>query len=58
VTALTNATLAGFTPQEVMEMAGYENYKTTQIYVRLAGEVFPDKAAALEARYAEGRAEE
>jgi integrase len=50
VTMVTNDALAGANPVALMTKAGHTNMATTKRYLRLAGIVFPDEAAALEAR--------
>jgi hypothetical protein len=42
--------IAGANPIALMTKAGHANMSTTRRYLRLAGTVFPDEAAALEAR--------
>ena len=50
VTSITNDALAGAHPVALMTKAGHANMATTKRYLKLAGAVFPDEAAALEAR--------
>jgi integrase len=49
-TALTNEAASGSSPIALMTKAGHTDMKTTRIYLHLAGTVFHDEAAALEAR--------
>jgi integrase len=49
--AITNDAAAGAHPVAVMAKAGHTNMNTTKRYLHLAGESFPQEAAALEARY-------
>ena len=46
----TNALLAGASKETLMVKLGRADFRTTQRYVNLAGVVFPDEEAALEAR--------
>ena len=48
--ALTNMAATGASPIAIMTTAGHRSMATTQQYLHLAGVVFPDDAAALEAR--------
>jgi integrase len=50
VTSITNDAIAGANPVALMTKAGHASMATTRRYLRLAGTVFPDEAAALEAR--------
>jgi integrase len=50
VTSITNDAIAGANPVALMAKAGHANMATTRRYLRLAGQVFPAEAAALEAR--------
>jgi hypothetical protein len=50
VTSITNDAIAGANPIALMTKAGHANMSTTRRYLRLAGTVFPEEAAALEAR--------
>jgi integrase len=50
VTSITNDAVAGANPIALMTKAGHASMATTRRYLRLAGTVFPDEAAALEAR--------
>jgi integrase len=50
VTSITNDAIAGANPIALMTKAGHASMNTTLRYLRLAGTVFPDEAAALEAR--------
>jgi len=55
VTSITNDAIAGANPVALMTKAGHASMATTRRYLRLAGTVFPDEAAALEARLLTGR---
>lgn len=50
VTSITNDALAGANPVALMTKAGHANMATTKRYLKLAGVVFADEAAALEDR--------
>ena len=50
VTSITNDAIAGANPIALMTKAGHASMTTTRRYLRLAGTVFPEEAAALEAR--------
>jgi integrase len=50
VTSITNDAIAGANPVALMTKAGHASMATTRRYLRLAGTVFPDEAAALEQR--------
>ncbi len=50
MTSITNDALAGAHPVALMTKAGHASMSTTKRYLKLAGAVFPDEAAALEAR--------
>ena len=50
VTGATNELLAGASKETLMLKLGHADFRTTQRYVNLAGVVFADEAAALEAR--------
>src|SRR5437763_164582 len=50
VTSITNDAIAGANPVALMTKAGHASMATTRRYLRLAGTVFPDEAAALDAR--------
>jgi hypothetical protein len=50
VTSITNDAIAGANPIARMTKAGHASMSTTRRYLRLGGTVFPDEAAALEAR--------
>jgi integrase len=50
VTSITNDAIAGANPIALMTKAGHASMATTRRYLRLAGTVFPEEAAALEAR--------
>lgn len=49
-TGITNDAAAGANPIALMTKAGHSNMKTTQTYLHVAGVVFRDEAAKLEAR--------
>lgn len=49
-TALTNMAASGASPNAIMATAGHRSMATTNQYIHLAGVVFRDEAAALEAR--------
>ena len=51
--AITNDAAAGNSPIAVMKRAGYSNFKTTQTYIDLAGQMFREEAERLEARLSE-----
>jgi integrase len=48
--SLTNGAAAGELPLELMARAGHRSMATTRQYIDLAGETFPNAAAALERR--------
>jgi integrase len=48
--SITNAAAAGASPVALMARAGHSDFKTTQIYIDLAGETFRDEAELLEKR--------
>jgi integrase len=50
VTSITNDAIAGANPIALMTKAGHASMATTRRYLQLAGTVFPEEAAALEAR--------
>lgn len=50
VTSITNDAIAGANPIALMTKAGHASMATTRRHLRLAGTVFPEEAAALEAR--------
>jgi integrase len=50
VTSITNDAIAGANPVALMTKAGHASMTTTRRYLRLAGTVFHDEAAALEQR--------
>ena len=50
VTSITNDAIAGANPVALMTKAGHASMATTRRYLRLAGVVFADEAAALERR--------
>jgi integrase len=50
VTSITNDAIAGANPVALMTKAGHANMATTRRYLKLAGVVFADEAAALEDR--------
>jgi hypothetical protein len=54
VTSITNDAIAGANPVALMTKAGHASMATTRRYLRLAGTVFPDEAAALEQRLLAG----
>jgi len=49
-TSITNAAAAGTSPVALMARAGHSDFKTTQAYIDLAGEVFREEAERLERR--------
>lgn len=49
-TSITNATAAGTPPAALMARAGHSDFKTTQGYIDLAGEMFREEADQLEKR--------
>ena len=50
VTSITKDAIAGANPVALMTKAGHSNMATTKRYLRLAGVVFEDEAAAREDR--------
>src|SRR4051812_8934414 len=48
--SITNAAAAGTPPAALMSRAGHTDFKTTQIYIDLAGEMFREEADRLERR--------
>jgi len=50
VTCATNDAMAGMNPAKLQAKLGHRDFRVTQRYVNLAGVVFADEAAALEAR--------
>jgi len=48
--SITNAAAAGTAPAALMARAGHSDFKTTQSYIDLAGEVFQPEAELLEER--------
>jgi integrase len=48
--SITNAAAAGTSPAAVMARAGHSDFKTTQLYIDLAGEHFREEAELLERR--------
>jgi integrase len=57
VTGATNELLAGASKETLMVKLGHADFRTTQRYVNLAGVVFAEEAAALEARMNGGAVE-
>ena len=57
MTGATNELLAGASKETLMVKLGHADFRTTQRYVNLAGVVFADEAAALEARMNGGAVE-
>jgi integrase len=49
-TWITNAAAAGTLPAALMSRAGHSDFKTTQLYIDLAGETFREDADRLERR--------
>ncbi len=49
-TSITNAAAAGTPPAALMARAGHSDFKTTQVYIDLAGETFRAEAERLERR--------
>ena len=49
-TSITNAAAAGTSPAALMARAGHSDFKTTQAYIDLAGEMFREEAERLERR--------
>jgi integrase len=49
-TSITNSAAAGMEPMQIMKRAGHSDFATTQIYINLAGETFPEAAELLEER--------
>ena len=49
-TSITNSAAAGLSPAALMSRAGHSNFKTTQLYIDLAGETFRAEAGLLEQR--------
>jgi integrase len=49
-TSITNSAAAGMEPMTIQKRAGHSAFTTTQIYINLAGETFPEAAELLEAR--------
>jgi len=48
--SITNAAAAGASPMALMTRSGHADFKTTQIYIDLAGETFREEAELLERR--------
>jgi integrase len=48
--SITNAAAAGTPPAALMSRAGHTDFKTTQLYIDLAGETFREEADRLERR--------
>ena len=53
--AITNGAAVGTSPITLMTWSGHSDFKTTQIYIDLAGERFRDEAVLLEERLWGGR---
>ena len=49
-TSITNSAAAGLSPAALMARAGHSDFKTTQGYIDLAGEMFRAEAEILEQR--------
>jgi integrase len=49
-TSITNSAAAGLSPAALMARAGHSDFKTTQLYIDLAGETFRAEAELLEQR--------
>jgi integrase len=49
-TAITNGAAAGLSPAALMARAGHSDFKTTQLYIDLAGETFREEAERLDER--------
>ena len=49
-TSITNSAASGASPAALMARAGHSNFKTTQVYIDLAGETFREEAERLEER--------
>jgi integrase len=49
-TPITNAAADGMSPAALMARAGHSDFKTTQLYIDLAGETFREEAARLDER--------
>ena len=49
-TSITNSAAAGASPAALMARAGHSDFKTTQVYIDLAGETFREEAERLEER--------
>jgi hypothetical protein len=49
-TSITNGAAAGIGPAALMARAGHSDFKTTQLYIDLAGDTFREEAEHLEAR--------
>jgi integrase len=50
VTNATQAWLAGMSRAGLQTRLGHADFKTTQLYINAAGELFPDETELLEAR--------
>ena len=48
--SITNAAAAGTAPAALMARSGHSDFKTTQLYIDLAGETFREEAERLERR--------
>lgn len=42
--SITNAAVAGLSPAALMSRAGHSDFKTTQVYIDIAGVTFRDEA--------------
>jgi integrase len=49
-TSITNGAAAGISPAALMARAGHSDFKTTQLYIDLAGETFREEAERLDER--------
>jgi site-specific recombinase XerD len=49
-TSITNAAAAGMSPAALMARSGHSDFKTTQLYIDLAGETFREEEELLDAR--------
>jgi integrase len=48
--SITNSAAVGMSPGALIARAGHSDFKTTQLYIDLAGETFREEAALLERR--------
>jgi hypothetical protein len=48
--SITNSAAVGMSPGALMARAGHSDFKTTQLYIDLAGETFREEAELLERR--------